>query len=354
MAAPPPPPAPAPPAPPPPAPARRQQAAGAGAALSGAGARADPAWGYALTYSVAPDTFPATRAALQTITEAVTQEHAPRTGVVTYAFTCACAGGGGAADGDEDAPRRIGMLELFADSEAATSHLTENEGEAIVEMFQTSLQLVPGGATVINVDEEDKALQAGLVFSASATAGLQEASDAERREAQRAQGDQRTRFVWPAAGRVINPAALAGKFMERYPALRPPGDSGVVLELRAETETAEAGAAARAALCAVIPQHNEGLVSCFVCDAWWPDSSRYAVGLLLLAGRPDSVKGVCVCVCARVRACVHACMRACMHARVYVRVSWCVYLWLFICVGVCVCVCVRARAHARKSCDLRP
>jgi hypothetical protein len=152
-AAPPPPPPPQAPAAPRPAP----QLQAVGATLGGA-AKADPAWGYMLTYECAPGTFEMTRATCETLAAAVTQERDPRTGVVTYAFTCVFGEGA-----EEHTPRHIGMLELFADSNAQANHLTENEGEVMVEMFQSSLQLVPGGATVINVNEDDKELQASLV-----------------------------------------------------------------------------------------------------------------------------------------------------------------------------------------------
>lgn len=284
---PPPPPPPKAPVAPPPAPPQTPavpEVRAAGATLGGAGKKEDPAWGYSLTYECAPGTFEATRAALQTLSDAVTQQNDPRTGVVTYAFTCAF-------EGAQEEPRYISMLELFADSDAAATHLSENEGEAMVEMFQSSLSLVSGGATVVNVDEDDKALQAGLMFSTSWVKD-QEATDAERREACRAAGDQSTRFVWPAAGRVVNAAALANKHMVRYPQLRPPGDAGVLLEIRAETETAEVGAATKLALSKAIPQHDQGFVSCFVCDAWWAGAKKHAVGMLILAGRPQGVKAL--------------------------------------------------------------
>ena len=275
----------------PPAPPPKPQMQAAGATLGGAGKTDDPAWGYALHYECQAGTFEVTRAALQTLSAAVTQEQDPRTGVVTYAFTCALGATVETETGAAEEPSSICMLELFADSDAAASHLTENEGEAMVEMFQSSLSLVPGGATVVNVNEDDKALQASLHFSTGATRA-QEATDAERREACRALGDQSTRFVWPAAGRVINAGALTNKHMVRYPALRPPGDAGVVLELRADPETAEAGAATKAALCSAVPQHDQGFVSCFVSASWWPCQNPHACGMFILAGRPQGVKAL--------------------------------------------------------------
>ena len=267
--------------------ARPQQRA-AGATLSGAGL-ADPAWGYVLTYACAPGTFASTRAACQTLADAVTQEQAPRTGVVTYAFTCALDEDAG-DEGPGQEPRRISMLELFADTDSFSTHLTENEGEAMVEMFQTSLQLVPGGATVFNCDENDKALHAGLVF----TAGVadEEVTDAERRAATIALGDQSTRFVWPKAGKVLNAQALNNKHMQRFPALRPSGNTSVAMEIRADTETSKSGEAVKEALCKAIPQHDGAFVSCFVCDAWWPGAGQHAVGMHLLVAAPGSVKAV--------------------------------------------------------------
>jgi hypothetical protein len=256
--------------------------------LHGGAGRTEPSWGYFLTYECRPGTFGVTRAACQTLTTALTQPHAPRAGVVTYAFTCLEGTGG---EGEEE-PSHINMLELFADDDAAASHLTENEGEAMVEMFQSSLQLRPGGATVVNVNQDDKQLQAALDFSSGLHAMRQESTDTEVREARRALGDQSTRFVWPAAGRVINSSALANKHMERFPDLRPPGDSGVLIELRAEPETAEAGAATKEALCKVIPQHDTGFVSCFVSDAWWAGASKHGVGMHMVAGRPDFIKAL--------------------------------------------------------------
>ena len=277
---------PPPPAPPAPPPASAQPAAhdaqpsSGGATLGGAG-RTDPSWGYALTYGLAPGTFAATRAVCQALADAATQEHEPRTGVLTYAFACSC------DDDDSEPGQQVHMLELFADSEAAASHLTENEGEAMVEMFQTSLQLAPSGATVVNVREDDMALQAALQFGSSRAALELESSDAEQRAAQRELGDQSTRFVWPAAGKVVDGAALVNKHFERYPGLRPPGDAALVLELRAEPETAEAAATTRDALCQLIGGHNQGMISCFVADGWWATAGPHAVGLLTLLGKPD-------------------------------------------------------------------
>ena len=80
--------------------------------------------------------------------------------------------------------------------------------------------------------------------------------------------------------------------MERYSALRPSGESGVCLELRAETGTSESGAAAKEALCRAIPEHDVGFVSCFVSDAWWPGAAKHAVGMFILVAHPQGVKAM--------------------------------------------------------------
>jgi quinol monooxygenase YgiN len=287
LAGPPPPPAPPglPGPPPPPPPKAAASSRSGGATLSGGGDR-NPSWGYALTYNLAPGTFEATRDACQSLADAVTQPERPRTGCVTYAFTCSY---DPAAGGGDDEPTQVHMLELFADNDAASSHLTENEGEAMVEMFQTSLQLVSHGATVVNVAEEDKALQAGLQFGGAMRDP--EASDEEQRAALSARGDQSTRFVWPVGGVVVNGDALTNKHMKRYPGLRPPGNAGAVLELRAEPTSNEAGGASLEALCRVIPQH--GLpVSCFAAKAWWPEAGPHACGLLALVPQLEHVQAI--------------------------------------------------------------
>jgi quinol monooxygenase YgiN len=234
---------------------------------------------------MAPGTFEATRAACQALADATTQHDQPRTGCITYAFTCNY----NPQESAGTEPTQVHMLELFADTEAQETHLTENEGEAMVEMFQKSLQLVPNGATVVNVEEEDKAKQASLQFGG--TMRDSEASDTEQRRAQRALGNQATRFVWPAAGLVVDSGALSNKHMVKYPELRPPGGAGVVLELRAEPADAEAGRQTLDALCRVIPQHAKP-VSCFAAKAWWPDAGPHACGLLALVPQPDHVQAV--------------------------------------------------------------
>ena len=193
------------------------------------------------------NSFAVIDAALKSISAAATQEDMPRLGMLTYAFARS------ASD-----PYRLHFTELFADVESQSNHLTENEGEAIVEMYSRKMLKLRSGVSLNVPPEEDM-----VRFSQSMMVGAK---------------------LCQARGQLMHRSALYNRWFKKHPQMRPSPSLSMMIELRVQpndddTDRADALEACDALIRNDVDDFSVILSSFIVDNGWWvkgDESDDYA------------------------------------------------------------------------------
>eukprot|EP00121_Abeoforma_whisleri_P013512 Awhi_evm1s12466 len=202
-----------------------------------------------------------------TISSAASQPNQPRQGIISYALCKP-------KEKESETSNKLYFIETFLDLESQLSHLTENEGEAMVEMYSDQWIKARGGMAVgFSKDEEnlkaDLLLSLGLKFAESSREG----------------------------NCIVNFETLNSKKYQKWPAIRPNMGMGALFEFRIKPKENI--------------NHQELITSCYdfmsfapdmtlplltrlvVVSPWWSSNTKNEsadIGMYLLTTSVENVK----------------------------------------------------------------
>eukprot|EP00122_Pirum_gemmata_P006164 Pgem_evm1s5628 len=201
----------------------------------------------------------------QIICSAAVQPNQPRKGIISYALCKS-------KKKENENNNKLHFLESFLDLESQINHLTENEGESIVEMFAEKWIGSNGGMAVgISKNEEtlkqELLLTLGLIFSNSERAG----------------------------NFIVNSETLNSKKYKRWPTMRPKMNAGCFFEFRIkpkkETSHSELMQSCHNFL-SFGPDMTVSILTCLVVEnPWWSSSKDSGeIGMYLLTASVEYFK----------------------------------------------------------------